>query len=226
MRLRSWGRDLWARAKGRLDESVAAVILVSIVTSVSLMLVLFLQKLYFFVRPILPAGKPPNDWPRLLSIGFIYLGGIFVTLLLMYGFSHLSKLFSGAKGTATRAFFIHFGYAVIPLAVMKFLSDILDHIFRTWGAIVDVTRALIKDFPLNRIEPDKMPIKQLMSVEQTYILQMVLVGIGLGLSLYIAHKLAGRMFPDRTTAFRAFLPVGAFILILGMVAVWALAVSL
>mgnify|MGYP003392550048 FL=1 len=226
MRLRMWGRDLWARRKARLDESVAAIVLAAIVTMVSLVLVLFLPKVYFLMRPILPAGKPPNDWPRLVSIAIIYLGGIALALLLFYGFSYLSRLFSGVKDTKTRAIFTHFGYAVIPLGVMKFLSDILDHIFRTWGAVMDVTRALIRDFPLNRLMLEGVTVKQLMSAEQTYLLQIGMIGIGFGFSLYIAFKLAGRLFPERTTAFRAFLPIGAFIFILTMAAVWALSAAL
>jgi ferredoxin len=176
MRLRGWGRDLWARKRGKLDESVAAVILASLVTMVSLLLVLFLPKLHILMSTVLPAGTPPNDWPRVVSIGLLYLGGIATALLLMYGFSHLSRLFSGAKDTATKTFFIHFGYAVIPLGIMKFLADILDHVFRTWGAV--------------------------------------------------AHRLAGRMFPERATAFRAFLPMGAFIFIMGMAALWTLSAAL
>jgi len=221
-----WGRDLWARKRARLDESVAAIVLASIVTMVSLVLVLFLPMMYHLLHPILPAGTPPNDWPRLVSIAIIYLGGIALTLLLFYGFSYLSKLFSGNKDVKTRAIFTHFGYAVVPLGVMKFLSDILDHIFRTWGAIVDVTRALVRDFPLNRLMLEGVTVKQLMSSEQTYLLQIVMIGIGFGFSLYVAFKLAGRLFTERATAFRVFLPIGAFIFILTMAAVWALSAAL
>jgi polyferredoxin len=227
MKVRWWGKDLWARKKGRLDESVGAVVLAAIVTVVSLVLVLFLPKLYLIVRPILPAGTPPNDWPRLASIGVIYLGGIGLALMLMYGFSRLSKEFSGAKELKTGTFLAHFGYAVIPLGVMKFLSDIMDHIFRTWGALADVTQALAKDFPLNRLMLDKVTVKQVMTANQTYLLQMIMIGIGFGISLYVAYKLAGRLFPDNgTIAFRAFLPIGGFIFILTMSAIWALSAAL
>jgi hypothetical protein len=53
-----------------------------------------------------------------------------------------------------------------------------------------------------------------------------MIGIGFGFSIYVAHKLAGRMFTDRTTAFRAFLPVGAFIFIMSMAALWTLSAAL
>jgi len=226
MRLRMWGRDLWARNKARLDESVASIVLAAMVTMVALLLVLFLPRVYFFMRTFLPAGKPPNDWPRLASIAIVYLCGIALALLLFYGFSYLSRLFSGVKGTKTWAIFTHFGYAVIPLAVMKFLSDILDHIFRTWGAITDVARALLRDFPFNRLMLDGVTVKQLMSAEQTYVVQIVMMGIGCGFGFYVAFKLAGRLFTDRDTAFRAFLPIGAFIFIMTMSAVWALSAAL
>ena len=225
MRIRGWGHDLWARRKGKLDESVAAVIIAGLVTMVSLFLVLFLPMTKSFVETIFP-GAAQGDLPRVASIGVLFMGGLVIALLLMYGFSHLSRLFSGVKDTGTKTFFIHFGYAVIPLGVMKFISDILDHVFRTWGAIFDVVRALFLDFPLNRVIAEEVTVKQLMTADQTYLMQLVLTGIGFGFSLYVAYKLAGRMFPDRDIAFRAFLPIGAFIFIMGMAALWALSAAL
>lgn len=226
MRFRGWGHDLWARKRGRLDESVGAVTIAGLVTVVSLLLVLFLPTLRPFMGTILPAGTPPNDWPRVVSISLLYLSGIAAVLLLMYGFSYLSRLFSGAKDTPTKTFFIHFGYAAVPLGIMKFLSDIADHVLRTWGVLADVTRALLRDFPLNRLIAKEVTVEQLISSDQTYILQAVLIGIGFGFSLYVAYKLAGRMFPDRDIAFRAFLPIGAFIFIIGMAALWSLSAAL
>ncbi len=224
--LRGWGRDLWARRRGRLDEAVAAVVIAGLVTVVSLLLVLFLPPLKSFMGTILPAGTPPNDFPRIVSIGLLYFLGIAGALLLMYGFGYLARLFSGAKEASTKSFFVHFGYAVLPLGVMKFLSDIVDHVLRTWGAIFDVVGALFRDFPLNRVIAEEITVKQLMTANQTYLLQLVMLAIGFGLSLYVAYKLAGRMFPDGDTAFRAFLPIGAFIFIMGMAALWALSAAL
>jgi hypothetical protein len=109
---------------------------------------------------------------------------------------------------------------------MKFIADITDHVLRTWGAISDVVVALFRDFPLNRVIIEEVTVKQLLTANQTYLLQLGLISIGFGFSLYVAYKLAGRMFPDRDIAFRAFLPIGAFIFILGMAALWALSAAL
>lgn len=226
MRFRFWGHDLWARNKGRLDEAAGAVTMAGLVTMVSLFLVLFLPPLKSLMEQILPAGTPPNDWPRVASVGLLYGGGVAAALLCMYGFSYLSKWFSGAKDISAKAFFIHFGYAAVPLGVMKFLSDILDHVLRTWGAMSDVTRAMLQDFPLNRIMAQEVTVRQLLTAEQTYVLQLVLIGIGFGLSLYVADKLAQRMFPDKNTAFRAFLPIGAYLFIMSAAALWALSAAL
>jgi len=54
----------------------------------------------------------------------------------------------------------------------------------------------------------------------------VLIGIGFFLSLYVAYKLAGRMFADKEVAFRAFLPIGTFVFVMGMAALWALSAAL
>jgi ferredoxin len=226
LRFRRWGYDLWTRTKGRLDESFGAVTIAGLVTMVSLFLVLFLPQMRSFMSGVLPAGVPPNDWPRIASIGLLYIAGVAAAILLMYGFSYLSRLFSGAKNIATKDFFIHFGYALLPLGIMKFISDILDHVLRTWGAIFDVVVGLIQDFPFNRVFAEEVTVRQLLSADQTFIVQLVLIGLGFFLSLYVAYNLAKRMFSDRERIFRAFLPIGSFIFIMGMAALWALSAAL
>ncbi|MBM4467434.1 MAG: 4Fe-4S binding protein [Chloroflexi bacterium] len=226
MRLRLWGHDLWARREGRLDESIGAVVIAALVTTVSLFLVMFLPPLKSLMDKILPAGAPPNDWPRVVSISLLYLGGVAASLLLMYGFSYLSKLFSGVKDVTAKSLFIHFGYAAVPLGIMKFLSDITDHVLRTWGAVFGVINALLQDFPLNRVMTEEITVKQVLSAGQTYLLQTVMIAIGFSFSLYVAYKLAERKFSDRDVAFRTFLPIGAFLFILTMAALWALSAAL
>jgi hypothetical protein len=193
---------------------------------VSLFIVLFLPQVRSFFGEILPPGTPPNDWPRIVGIGVLYLSGVAAAILLMFGFSYLSKLFSGVKNITTKDFVAHFGYALLPLGVFKFISDIIDHVFRTWGAIPDVTIGLAQDFPLNRAYVQEVTVKQLLSADQTFMVQLVLVCVGFAFSLYIAYKLAGRMFADREVAFRAFLPIGAFVFIMGMAGLWALSAAL
>jgi hypothetical protein len=65
-----------------------------------------------------------------------------------------------------------------------------------------------------------------MSADQTYVLQVGMVGIGVAGSLYVAYKLAGRMFSDKDIAFKAFLPIGTLVFILSMTALWALSAAL
>jgi NADPH-dependent glutamate synthase beta subunit-like oxidoreductase/ferredoxin len=226
LRFRRYGDDLWGRTKARLDESIGAIVIATVVTMVSLFIVLFLPQVRSFFGEILPPGQAPNDWPRIVGIGVLYLVGVAAAILLMFGFSHLSKLFSGVKGIKTKDFVAHFGYALLPLGVFKFISDIIDHVFRTWGAIPDVTIGLSQDFPLNRAYVQEVTVKQLLTADQTFMVQLVLVCVGFAFSLYIAYKLAGRMFADREVAFRAFLPIGAFVFVMGMAGLWALSAAL
>ena len=226
MRFRPWGTDLWRRKRGRLDEAVAAIVIAGLVTTVSLFLVLFLPSVKPVMDGLLPAGTPPNDWPRIASVALLFVIGVLATMLLMYGFSYLSRLFSGMKEARTSTFFIHFAYALVPLGVMKFLSDILDHVFRTWGALFDVVKALFQDFPFNRVVPEEVTVNQLMTADQTYLFQVMLITTGFGLSLLVAYRLAKRLFPQRDLAFRAFLPIGTFIFILDMAGLWALSAAL
>jgi NADPH-dependent glutamate synthase beta subunit-like oxidoreductase len=223
LRLRKWGHDLWNRTKGRLDEATGALIIAGLVTVVPIFLILFMSPLKSLLSPSEAAA---SDTARIASIGILYLSGIAVTIFVMYIFSYLSRRLSGVKDIKTKDFLIHFGYAAIPIGIMTFLADILDHILRTWGAVPAVLGGLLKDFPLNRVSPTEITVRQLLSASQTYVLQLALVGIGLGFSLYVAHKLAGRMFSNKETAFRAFLPIGAFMIVISLAAMWSLSAAL
>lgn len=225
MNLRMWGRDLWRRKTGRPDEAAAASIIPGLVTVVPFLLIILLPSLRQAFASLLPAGTPPNDWPRLAGISAVYLGGIGITLLLMHGFSRLSKRFSGSGETAG-TLFNHFAYALVPLGVMKFLADILDHVLRNWGYLVDAVRGLMLDFPRNRAMVPESGLRELLGTGWIYFLQAALVLIGFAFSLYVALKLAGKLFPEKTAAFRAFLPVGGFILLLALTAIWTLSTVL
>lgn len=226
MRFRAPGRDLWAMGRARADGAFAAAIVVGLATVLPLMMFALLPSVRGLLAGILPAGVPPNDPPRLVAVGILFGIGLGASVGLVYGFSHLSRWAAGVEGVTTRTLFTSYVYALIPIGLFKFLADLLDHALRTWGAIADVTRALMLDFPLNRVVPGRVSVVHLLGPIETYLLQVGLLLGGLLFTLYAMHRISVRLFAEREARLASFLPMAGLSVVLTLVGLWTLGMPL
>ena len=225
LRLRAPGRDLWAMARPRLDSACAAVVVVGLATVVPLLTVALLPSLRSLLSRLLPAGVPPNDPPRLAAVALLFAMGLGATLGLLWGFSWLSRRAAGGE-VATRALFSRVAFALVPIGLSKLVADLLDHTLRTWGALADVTRALLLDFPWNRVLPERVGAAHLLGPVAVYGLQVALLLGGLLWGLYAMHRISRNLFADRTAGFASFLPVAGLALLLTLASLWTLGIGL
>ena len=220
------GRDLWLMRRPRLDGAFAAVVIVGLATVVPLLTVAFLADVRRLFARVLPAGTPPNDPPRLVAVGLLFLIGLGAAVALLYGASRLSRLAAGDRAVTARALFTRYAYALVPVGLAKFIADLADHALRTWGALSGVTRALLLDFPLNRVLPGKVSVVHLLGPAAVYALQIGVLLAGLLLAVYAMDRISRRLYPDREAAFASFLPVAGLGLVLTLVSVWTLGIGL
>ncbi len=225
LRFRVPGRDLWTARRPRFDEAFAAVTVVGVATVLPLLMVALLPDLRRVLAGILPAGAPPNDPPRLAAVALLFAGGTALSGGLAYGFSQLSRVAADVPAVHARSVFTGYAYALIPVGLAKFLADLLDHSLRTWGAVFDVTRALLVDFPWNRAVPGRVTVVHLLNPVQLYILQIGLLLGGLLFSVYAAHRISLRLFGDRKVAFASFLPMAGLAFVLTLAGVWTLGMA-
>jgi polyferredoxin len=226
LRLGAPGRDLWRLRRPRLDGAVAAMVIVAMATVVPLLTVAFLGDIRRLFVGVLPAGAPPNDLPRLAAIGLLFVIGLGAGVALLYGASRLSRHVAGEPAVTTRTLFTRYAYALIPVGLARLIADLLDHALRTWGALWVVTRALLFDFPLNRVMPGRASVVHLLGPVAAYGLQVgVLLG-GLLLTVYAMDRISKRVFADRAAAFASFVPVAGLGLLLTLVSVWTLGIAL
>jgi polyferredoxin len=226
LRLRVPGRDLWAMRRPRVDGAFAAVTVVGLATLIPLVTYAWLPTVRRLLATVLPAGLPPNDPPRLVGVGLLFALGLGASVALVYGFSYLSHRAAGVRTLPARALFVHYAYAVIPLGLFKFLADLLDHALRTWGTLGDVTRALMLDFPRNRVVSGRVTVVQLLGPVETYLIQTLLLLGGLLFTLFALHRISLRLFEDRDVALASFLPMAGLGVVLTLVSLWMLGAPL
>jgi polyferredoxin len=224
LRLRSPGLDLWAMSRPRLDGAVGASVLVGLATVVPFLLLLLLPGTRGLLSLALPAGAPPNDPPRLAAVALLLVAGVAASGGLVYAFSLLSRL--AAAAPTTRPLFTRYAYALIPIGLSRLLADVLDHVLRTWGALGDVTRALILDFPLNRVVPGQVSVVHLLEPVTVYALQTGLIVIGLVWGLAAMRRISQALFADRETALASLIPMAGLALLLSWVSLWTLGLAL
>jgi polyferredoxin len=226
VRFRTPGRDLWAMRRPRIDGAWSAAVIVGVVTVVPLLVVVFLPALRHLLSRVVPAGSPPNDPPRLLAAALLFAAGIAVTTGLVYGGSALGRLAALPSGTTARTVFTRYAYALVPIGLSKLMADLLDHALATWGALPDVTRALLLDFPLNRVMPERMTAVSPLGPIAVYAAQVALLLVGLVWTLCAMRRVSDNLFIDREAALASFVPMAGVALILSLVSVWTLGIGL
>ena len=222
LRWRAPGRDLWAMARPRLDGACAAAVIVGLATVVPLLALAFLPELRSLLARLLPAGVPPNDPPRLAAVVLVFGIGLAATLGLLHATSLLSRWASGSTRMTTRALFTRYAYALIPVGLSKLLADLLDHAFRTWGVLSNVTSALLLDFPWNRVMPERASATDLLGPLAVYGLQVALLLGGLLWSLEALRRTAPGPAADRASRVASFLPIAGLALVLTLASLWTL----
>ena len=220
------GRELWSMRRPRLDGAFAAAVIVGLATVVPLLTVAFLGNVRGLLARVLPPGAPPNDPPRLVAVGLLFLIGLGAAVGLVYGASHLSRLAAGDPAVTTRTLFTRYAYGLIPVGLARLIADLGDHALRTWGALSDVTRALLLDFPLNRVLPGAVSVVHLLDPVAVYALQVGVLLSGLLLAVYAMDRISRRLHADHDIAFASFLPPAGLGLLLTLASVWTLGIAL
>jgi polyferredoxin len=226
LRFRPPGRDLWLMRRPRADGALAAAVVVGLATLVPLLTVAFLPDVRRLFARALPAGTPPNDPPRLAAVALLLGLGLGASVALVWGAAALARLAAGEPAVTTRALWVRSAHALLPIGLARLFADLLDHALRTWGALGDVTRALLLDFPLNRVAPGRVTAAHLLGPLETYAVQVVVLLAGLCLSTYALRRVSQSLFADRAAARAALVPVAGLALVLTLACVWTLGIPL
>ncbi len=210
LRLRSFGRDLWASGRHWLDESYLALALVGITTIVTAQMLTdwsswISQLARLIPLPIRTLMKPVTYLTLTESVLF-FLGSLLLIPFLGFLAAWAARWIAGIEGREIRKAYVTLGYMFIPVGLAMHLAHNTSHLFTEGpGVIPALQRTLNRYTPFNFGEPD-WQIVPLVSTEVIYWLQMLFILAGLIFSIMVGYRLATGIFERHATAGKVFIP--------------------
>jgi hypothetical protein len=210
LRVRSFGRDLWASSRRALDEAYLAVTLVGLTLILTARMLPAWSEWMTALGGALPAtvrnAMTPAVYGTALESTVLLAGSLVITPLLLLGAAAIANRLAGSGGVGVRRTFVGFAYMFVPVALALHLAHNLSHLLLEGPAIVPaVQRAVALYTPWTLGEPN-WRIAALAGAPVVSMLQMlVIVGFFL-VSLLAGHRLSLSVYTDRHVAGRAVVP--------------------
>jgi len=209
--LRPWGADLAEDVNPRRDEAYLCLLMLSISAFHGLTMTPIWRQLIDGLDALLP-------WSRILSFSLsmgVLLGlPVLVYAVLVWIAYAVTQHHQSDRSRIRcyRAYFIHYAYCLLPIALFYHLAHNLEHLLMEGPKVV----ARLSDpfgWNWNLFGTVSWHVPPLVSLDVLWILQVVLVGVGHIYSLWAAQKISTRFFPDHEGTTR-----GQFPILLGMIA--------
>lgn len=210
LRVRSFGKDLWATSRRALDEAYLAVALVGLTLLVTAQMLsgwsAWISALAGWLPALVRTNLKPVTYLSLVESG-IFLGGTLVVApLLVLAAAAVADRCAGEHALGVRRTFVTFGYMFIPIGLAMHLAHNLSHLLLEGGGIVPVVQRAVATYSwISLGEPD-WHVAPLAPEPVVGLLQAVAVVGFFALTLTTGHRLAARVYADRRAASRAVVP--------------------
>jgi YHS domain-containing protein len=212
LRLRPWGADLARQGTARTDEAVLAIVLLSMTG--------------FHGLTMIPS------WPRwLTAIGaalrlspavaftVVTVGIIVAPILFFWLVSGISAAL--AKTHDARTMFLHYAYALLPIALFYHLAHTAEHFLMEGPRIL----AIASDpfgFGWDVFGTARTVFAPLVTLQGLWLLQVLFVVVGHLYGLWISEQTTRRLVPDRRLGFAVQLPMLAAMVVSSFTSLWLL----
>jgi hypothetical protein len=210
LRLRGFGRDLWASGRRALDEAYLAVALVGLTLLVTAQMVGpwagWVSGLARWLPAAVRTSLRPVTYLGLVESALLLGASLVVAPALVLAAAAVRRRLAAAPGAGVTRTFVAFASMFVPVGLAMHLAHNLAHLLLEGGAALPAVQRAVQRFtPLSLGTPDwsapALAPEPVVAVLQAAVLVACLV-----LSLLAGHRLAGRLHADRRTARLALLP--------------------
>jgi hypothetical protein len=224
LRLRSFGKDLWASSKRVFDEAYLALVLVGVTTILTAQMQSSWSPWISGLAKVIPSDirvlMRPVTYLTLAESATFFIGSLLLFPALGFLAAWAATRTGGAETTAKKTF-TQFAYMFVPVGLAMHLAHNVSHLITEAPSVVPAfQRAVARYMPLSAGAPN-WQFRPLMAGESVYWLEMLLILLGFVVSLFIGHRLTMN-FADRQKAGRGFIPFAALSLIFTLVNMYLL----
>jgi hypothetical protein len=210
LRVRAFGRDLWASGRRVLDEAYLAV------TLVGLTLILTARMLPAWPEwmAALGRGLPATTWTMTaLESAVLLLGSLVVAPLLLLAAAVTATCLAGVPDVGVRRTFITFAYMFVPVALALHLAHNLSHLLIEGPAIVPAVQRAVSVFTPWMLGRPDWHVSAIAGASAINVLQLIIITGLFVLSLVAGHRLALAVYADRFIAGRVMVPFAVLALL-------------
>lgn len=209
IRFRSFAKDIWVSSKGYLDEAFLALVILGVSIIVTAEMIEPWHRWMDSAGRLMPfdaLGVAPHaQREKITFLAVLFAGSALVPLLLLAASLAVRRLTGPESPIGLKATFVQFAYMFIPVGISMHLAHNISHLFKEGPEIVPaLKRAAFGLLNLGSGEPD-WNVGPLMGNEAIFWLQMLVLMMLTGLSLYAGYRIAERFYGDR--ALKAFIPM-------------------
>ena len=210
LRLRPFGKDLWASGRRWLDESYLALALVGITTIVTAQMLsgwsFWISQMARLIPLEIRTLMKPVTYLTLTE-SVIFFGGSLLLFPLLGIVASWAANRMGEQGRGIKGTFVHLGYMFIPVGLAMHLAHNASHLLLEGpGVIPALQETLKRTISWDAGASNWQPLPWV-SAEVVYWLQMVLILGGLILSLAAGFRLARVFWNRQMTAGKALIPL-------------------
>jgi hypothetical protein len=228
LRLRAFGKDLWAAGQRHLDEAFLAVVLAGASLYLTGEMVQSWREALDGIGGRLPLsllGITNHKTAEVMvnAALFLLVALVLIPLVVLTAAWVTRRLLAWAgQAHSLREIVTVFGYMFIPIGLSMHLAHNLQHLLDEGPGIVPVIQRTINRFTPFWAGVPAWNLPPLVSHEVAYWMQMLLFMGFYGVSLYAGSRLARRYFSTAETTFRAAAPMILVSLVLMLLNVYVL----
>jgi polyferredoxin len=211
LRVRAFGKDLWAAARGSLDEAYLAALLVGLTSVVTAQMLTgwagWVSAAARWLPPVVRTNLKPVTYLGAVESALLVGAAAVAAPAFLLAAAWASNRAAGGGGVGVRRTFVAFAYALIPVGLAMHLAHNLSHLLLEGRAVVPaLQRAILEFTPFSLGRPD-WHAGPLADPGTVAFLQYAVVALFFLLSLVAGHRIAARLYAEPHAAVRAAVPV-------------------
>ena len=211
-RFRSFAKDLWASARGRADEAYLAMMLVGVSIVVTGEMVEPWHTWMDAIGRLIPfdalgfATHAAGEKATFLAV--MSVGSLVIPFLLL-ALAGLAVRKAAGRETPFRLgeITVQFAYMFIPVGLSMHLAHNISHLLKEGPGIIPAMQRVFAEYSGRSTTDLKWEVTPLMGAESIFWLQMLILTVLTGFSLYAGYRISEKYYGNR--AVRAFIPMAA-----------------